>query len=122
MKKPATQKTNPADSRVSMLIELLDQPGALEMALHIFSRHGVNLTHIESRPARGKRFDFYVDCEGKRDDAEVELVIAELETSAEKLLVLDNRLVAHAGTAFNSAAGQRRELRVALAKAADKQV
>ena len=33
------------------------------------------------------------------------------------LLILDNRLVAHAGTAFNRQVGQRRELRVALANA-----
>ena len=34
------------------------------------------------------------------------------------LLILDNRLVAHSGTAFNRGAGQKRELRVATANAA----
>ena len=33
------------------------------------------------------------------------------------LLILDNRLVAHSGTAFNREAGQKRELRVAIANA-----
>jgi alpha-ketoglutarate-dependent taurine dioxygenase len=33
------------------------------------------------------------------------------------LLILDNRLVAHSGTAFNRGAGQKRELRVAIANA-----
>lgn len=81
------------DKRVSLLIELADQPGALEDVLHHFSAHGVNLTHIESRPAHGGRFDFYVDCEGRRGDAPVEAVIAALERTALKLLVLDERAV-----------------------------
>jgi len=83
----------PGNRRVSLLIELADRPGALEGVLHHFSSHGVNLTHIESRPARGGRFDFYVDCEGRRGDAPVEAVIAALEQSALKLLVLDERRV-----------------------------
>ena len=81
------------DARVSMLIELMDVPGALEAALGTFTRHGVNLTHIESRPARDGRFDFYVDCEGARRSVRVESAIRELNASAEKLLVLDEKEV-----------------------------
>jgi phenylalanine-4-hydroxylase len=76
-----------------MLIELLDEPGTLEAALHVFSTANLNLTHIESRPAIQGRFDFYVDCEGERGDAHVEEVIHQLEAMAEKLLVLDTRHV-----------------------------
>jgi phenylalanine-4-hydroxylase len=82
-----------ADNRVSMLIELLDEPGSLEKALHVFSSHSVNLTHIESRPEKGGRFDFYVDCEGGRGDEAIEAVINELDSLAEKMLVLDTRVV-----------------------------
>ena len=74
-------------------MQLADRPGALESALRPFSKHAVNLTHIESRPARGDTFDFYVDCEGKRGDARVEAVIQELEHAAVKLLVLDHKRV-----------------------------
>jgi phenylalanine-4-hydroxylase len=81
------------NSRVSLLIALADRPGALEQVLHHFSRHGINLTHIESRPAHEGRFDFYVDCEGRRGDASIEAVIAALEQSKYKLLVLDERRV-----------------------------
>ena len=81
------------DNRVSILIELLDEPGLLERALHTFSKHNVNLTHIESRPASNGRFDFYVDCEGTRGEESVETVIAELMSTSEKLLVLDTRQV-----------------------------
>lgn len=82
-----------SDARVSMLIELKDEPGSLEAALHVFSRHKVNLTHIESRPATNGRFDFYVDCEGQPEDDGVTQAIGELEQMAEKLMVLDTRTV-----------------------------
>ncbi len=81
------------DNRVSLLIELADRPGALEGVLHHFSEHGVNLTHIESRPAHDGRFDFYVDCEGRRGQRAIDGVIAALERSTLKLLVLDDREV-----------------------------
>lgn len=86
----ATEQGNP---RVSLLIELTDRPGALESVLHHFSHHGVNLTHIESRPARDGRFDFYVDCEGRRGEPAIENVIRALESDTLKLLVLDERRV-----------------------------
>lgn len=81
------------DERLSLLVELADRPGALEAALHAFSVNGVNLTHIESRPARGGTFDFFVDCEGERDDLAVSAVIGTLEGMAVKLLVLDRQEV-----------------------------
>lgn len=79
------------DRRVSMLIQLEDRPGALEAALGVFRKHGVNLTHIESRPARGDTFDFYVDCEGERGDTGVESVVRELGSG--RVFVLGDREV-----------------------------
>lgn len=80
-------------NRLSFLIQLADQPGALDSALRPFSEHRVNLTHIESRPAHGDSFDFYVDCEGKRGDPSIEAVIEALERIAVKLLLLDDKKV-----------------------------
>jgi phenylalanine-4-hydroxylase len=82
-----------ADFRVSLLIELEDRPGALQEVLSYFGRHNVNLTHIESRPARQGLFDFYVDCEGRRGEPAIEAVIGELGQRTRKLLVLDEREV-----------------------------
>jgi phenylalanine-4-hydroxylase len=82
-----------SDNRLSLLIELQDRPGALESALGVFSANGVNLTHIESRPARGGHFDFFVDCEGDREDPAIGAVIRALERVAVKLLVLDRQEV-----------------------------
>lgn len=81
------------ENRLSLLIELVDESGALEKALHRFSAAGVNLTHIESRPARGDRFDFYVDCEGERNDPPIRQVIDGLEREGVKLLILDRQQV-----------------------------
>ncbi len=88
-----TSTASPRQRRVSLLIELEDRPGSLEAVLHQFSRQGVNLTHIESRPARDGRFDFYVDCEGRRGEPAVEAVIDALASITLKLLVLDERTV-----------------------------
>ena len=86
---PATPTEEP---RLSLLIELAgDRPGALEAALRPFTRHGVSLTHIESRPRRGETFDFYVDCIGERDEPAVEAVIAALQVEAVHVIVLDHR-------------------------------
>lgn len=82
------------DARVSLLIELQgDRPGALAAALRPFAEHGVGLTHIESRPRRAGAFDFFVDCEGGRDDPAVAAVINELRRIAGPVLVLDGREV-----------------------------
>lgn len=81
------------DNRLSLLIGLRDEPGALEAALHVFSESGVNLTHIESRPAKGDSFDFFVDCEGSRTDPAIAAAIAALQGLAVKLLILDRQEV-----------------------------
>ncbi|MEM8769486.1 MAG: ACT domain-containing protein [Pseudomonadota bacterium] len=83
----------PAEARLSLLVALEDRPGALEQALSAFTAAGVNLTHIESRPALGASFDFFVDCEGDRDDPAVKAAITALEPLAEKLLILDRQEV-----------------------------
>ena len=79
-----------SERRVSLLIELDDRPGALESVLRPFARHGVNLTHIESRPRGGQTFDFYVDCEGERGEAAVDATIEELTRTAAHVIVLDD--------------------------------
>ena len=76
-----------------MLMQLDDKPGALEAALGVFRQHGVNLTHIESRPSRGDTFDFYVDCEGARGEPGVEAVVKALGGGRTQLFVLDDKEV-----------------------------
>lgn len=89
----ATPVATTSEPRLSLLIELPDRPGALQAALRLFAEQGVNLTQIESRPAKHQSFDFYVDCAGQREDPAIEAVIAGLNAMALKLLVLDHREV-----------------------------
>ena len=79
-----------AEQRVTLLVRLDDRPGALESALRPFASHGVNLTRIESRPRRGRTFDFYVDCEGQRGDPPLARAIAELSRTTTRVTVLDD--------------------------------
>ncbi len=81
------------ENRVSLLIELADEAGALEQALACFSAAGVNLTHIESRPASDGQFDIYVDCAGDRTDPGIGQVIETFRRRGMKLLLLDRQEV-----------------------------
>lgn len=47
-----TSRGAPLGSKSSLLFRLPDRPGALADALALFTAHGVNVTRIESRPAR----------------------------------------------------------------------
>lgn len=65
----------------SYVFSLNDQPGALLTALEPFSRRGLNLTKIESRPSHRKAWDYYffVDVIGHHEEPLVRAAIAELE-------------------------------------------
>src|SRR3954462_5034771 len=73
-----------------------DHPGALVEALLEFSRRGVNLTRIESRPLRRGlgRYMFFVDLEGADRDPAVAEAIAGLREKAESVRVLGSYPVA----------------------------
>jgi len=87
-----SEPTIETEPRTSLLIELRgDRPGALEEALKPFGRHGVSLTHIESRPSRARTFDFYVDCEGESGEPAMEAVVRELRRATVGVVVLDHK-------------------------------
>ncbi len=67
-----------------------DHPGALVEALQEFSSRGVNLSRIESRPLRQGlgRYMFFIDIDGRLEDAPVEEAIARLRGIAESVRVL----------------------------------
>lgn len=54
------------NDRTSLLIGLQDRPGALNNILSILSEEGINLAKIESRPIKGKRWEylFFLDMLG----------------------------------------------------------
>jgi prephenate dehydratase len=79
-------------ARTSLVFSELgeDHPGALVEALQEFSSRAINLSRIESRPARQGlgRYMFFCDLEGSLEDAAVAAAIAALRTKAESVRIL----------------------------------
>jgi len=67
----------------SFLVSIRDEVGALENALAVFAKRGLNLSKIESRPS-GKaawQYCFFVDVIGHYEEEPVAEAIAELKQS-----------------------------------------
>ncbi|MDF1578026.1 MAG: prephenate dehydratase [Desulfobulbales bacterium] len=56
--------------KTSLLVGMLDRPGALHKSLSILADHDINLTRIESRPLKGEagKYLFFLDMEGHMED------------------------------------------------------
>jgi chorismate mutase/prephenate dehydratase len=74
----------------SLMFSLKDNVGALYHALKPFADHGVNLTKIESRPHKGKAWDyiFFLDLEGHRSDANLNAALEEFQDVCSELKLL----------------------------------
>ena len=61
-----TSKSLTISPRISLLLEITSQPGALHEVLKYFWKYDMNLTHIESRPVKkgDDSFHIYLDFEG----------------------------------------------------------
>lgn len=71
--------------KTSLLLSLVDRPGALYHILNIMAENGVNLTKIESRPVKGEagKYMFFIDITGHIEDQIIEKTCATLrETCA----------------------------------------
>ena len=53
----------------------------------------MNITRIESRPAKADKFDFFVDFHGQVGDGNVNALLKELKGMTDRLLVLDEKEV-----------------------------
>jgi len=85
----AAQLASPEANKMSLALRLAHKPGALLAALEPFSRHGVNLQKIESRPIHGRPFEyqFYLDVE-TGSSAALNAALAEVRSSTTFLRVL----------------------------------
>jgi chorismate mutase/prephenate dehydratase len=76
--------------KTSILFAMPNQPGALYRILEPFARSGLNLTKIESRPAKRMPWEFvmFVDFEGHRETSEVAAALSEAAERTVYLKVL----------------------------------
>jgi chorismate mutase/prephenate dehydratase len=65
-------------------------PGVLMHLLEPLARHGVNMTRIESRPSRKRKWDyvFFVDIDGHADEEPVKKALGEVQKGANLFRVL----------------------------------
>ena len=78
------------DDKTSILFFLKHKPGTLYKCLSVLAEMAVNMTRIESRPAKTKEWEylFFVDIEGHRDDKKVAHALREMERHCVFLKIL----------------------------------
>lgn len=76
--------------KTSILFTVRDEIGVLQKMLHPFARHRINLCGIESRPRRGKPWEyvFFLDLRGHRLQGPVRRALADLERNCLTLKIL----------------------------------
>ena len=77
-------------SKVSIVMNTLNKPGALVDTLVVFKEHGINLTKLESRPIPGNSWEemFYIDFLGNLEAPNVTGAISEVTKLARFIKVL----------------------------------
>jgi chorismate mutase/prephenate dehydratase len=84
------EATRTGTDKTSIVFGTKHVPGSLQKALSELSARGINLTKIESRPIRGRpwEYHFFVDFEGHRSDDACSEALEALERSTTFLKVL----------------------------------
>ena len=85
------QPTRPTGAdKTSILFAMRNEPGSLYRILEPLARTGINLTKIESRPAKRRPWEYvmFVDFEGHRETPAITSALAELEERTLFLRVL----------------------------------
>ncbi|HEX6845120.1 MAG TPA: prephenate dehydratase [Actinomycetota bacterium] len=79
-----------APDKTSLVMAVLDEPGSLLHSLEPFAERGINLHKIESRPWRGRPFEYvmYVDVMASGEDPALRDALTEVERHTSLLRVL----------------------------------
>ncbi|THF64240.1 prephenate dehydratase [Pseudothauera rhizosphaerae] len=82
--------------KTSIVVSAPNRPGAMHSLLEPLARHGVDMTKLQSRPARGGLWEyvFYVDFKGHQEDPAVAAALKELNERAAFVKVLGSYPVA----------------------------
>ncbi len=85
--KPAKRTGN---DKTAIMFTTAHRAGALVEVLNIFSRHGVNLTNIDTRPSKRRNWEYYffVDAEGHCEDPNFAQALGEAREHCGELLVM----------------------------------
>ena len=77
-------------NRISIMMSLPHESGALNRVLNKFSTLGLNLTKLESRPVPGTDFEFmfYFDFEGQIENSDTLALVAELDQGSDLFVFL----------------------------------
>jgi len=92
---PASSASTGGD-KLSMVIELPHQAGALHNSLEPFARRNIDLLKIEGRPVKGRPWEycFYLDLRGSSADPEIIAALAELRERRVEVRILGSYLSA----------------------------
>lgn len=84
------EKNKRKTQKTSLVFSTKDEPGALYKILGLFSLADINLTKIESRPAKTRLGDylFFVDVEGDEKEERVEKAFAMIEEFCDEFRVI----------------------------------
>ncbi len=78
--------------KTSLVFTVKHKPGALFRALKAFSDDNINLTKIESRPEKGKKWEylFFCDFEGNVEDAQIARALKKVKNNTDMLKVVSS--------------------------------
>ncbi len=77
-------------SKISLVVRLAHRPGALHDALSPFVRRGIDLLRIESRPIKGRpwQYNFYLDLQAPANESELRGALDDIRERAEHVRYL----------------------------------
>ncbi len=77
-------------NKISLMVRLAHRPGALHEALRPFVRRGIDLLRIESRPIKGRpwQYNFYLDLQAPASESELRGALDEIREQAEEVRYL----------------------------------
>ena len=85
-----TDATPTGHDKTSVVFSTPDERGALMQILSIFDSEGLNLSRIESRPDRARRWEyvFFTDIAGHRTDAGMQRALKRLQSQCQMVQIL----------------------------------